>query len=733
MKSLSQFTSRFIPSSILIFALTLSGCGGGGDSTPPNTPPTSTASSVSSAVVSNSASSAVISSSSLLSSSSLSSNTSNTSSSFISSSSSSSSSSITTSSSSSTNSSSSSTTSSAPPAKTGVFIDSAVAGIHYQTSPTGFSGNTNAKGEYQYAEGDTVIFSVGSLKFPAVTAKVIVTPLDIANSSDPQNQIALNIAALLQSLDIDGDPDNGISIDYDLAAAQASAVNFDLPYETFATLPAVVNLTANSGSSIKVLVSKTQALAHMQTSLTKIDTAPLIGTWYFSGIPEGMDLSIEDVLFILDSSHFARVVYIGGNTVFSHGTYRWNKTTTELVFEGVASVSETNPSGNAFLSTNYIQFSTDGNFIMRNEGNGWSDITQTFSKLASTTNPLVGGWGGIIGDDVVVFAFTNTHYFHGQTGAKVFDGEGNLTGAPGAEYGTYSNSTSGFTVQTLADTNLQWGFSHPCNIVESHMSQAANDYSCMGGDKNRITVSGDILDFYSAANVVANENNPPPRNNEPEHYYFNRVMKIDSIIFGLPNPLTGSWTLNGDTFIFSGDNKFTHIKAFGSDPNCGIGIATGTYTWNAETSEFNVTLFSDSTGGGISTTCSVGGLSKLILNSKTITLISDDEYVFTKDTSITEGIIGGWALNNNKGTIIIFFTDTHYFLSDYDYQNDDDGAKTGNEMGTYIYDAGMLTVNILINTDGTGGLSDTDSYPIPLSISGDNLTIEESAVFKRLK
>jgi hypothetical protein len=569
-----------------------------------------------------------------------------------------------------------------------------------------------------------VTFSIGNLIFPSVTAKGVVTPLDMANSSDPQNQIALNIAALLQSLDADGDPNNGISINYSAAAASAQALNFDQPYTTFAALPAVINLTANSGSSTKTLVSKAQALAHMQTSLTKIDTAPLIGTWYFSGAPEGMDLIVEDVLFILDSSHFARVAYIGGNTVFSHGTYRWNKTTTELVFEGVAS-------GNPFLSTNYIQFSHDGDLLMRNDGNGWGDILLTFSKLASTTNPLVGGWGGIIGGDVVVFAFTDTHYFHGQNGHDVFDGSGKLTGTSGAEYGTYSNSNSGFTVNTLADTNLQWGFSHPCNIVDTHMGQGANDYSCMiNGEKDSLTVSGDILDFYSAANVIANETNGSDHDIEPANYYFNRVMKNDSIIFGLPNPLAGSWTLNGDTFIFSDNNEFTHIKAFGKNPNCGTGIATGTYTWNAATSAFNVNLFTDATGTE-SGSCSVGGLSKLTLNGSNLLLeIDDDALTFTKNTNIGVGLLGAWVSPDPDDYAIWFFTETHYFLSDY---NPEDGY--GTESGTYTYNSitGHITATVLNDGNGEGGLSGASSIPLVIANDNNSFTIDNEFIAKRLK
>ena len=70
------------------------------------------------------------------------------------------------------------------PSKTGVFTDSAVAGIQYQTQPGNKSGQTNAFGEYDYVEGDTVTFRIGDTQLPAVTATGRVTPADMADGND---------------------------------------------------------------------------------------------------------------------------------------------------------------------------------------------------------------------------------------------------------------------------------------------------------------------------------------------------------------------------------------------------------------------------------------------------------------------------------------------------------------------------------------------------------------------
>ena len=56
----------------------------------------------------------------------------------------------------------SSTTSTSAAENTGVFVDSAVAGVTFTTS-SGLSGTTNSSGEFGYRSGDTASFSIGDV------------------------------------------------------------------------------------------------------------------------------------------------------------------------------------------------------------------------------------------------------------------------------------------------------------------------------------------------------------------------------------------------------------------------------------------------------------------------------------------------------------------------------------------------------------------------------------------
>ncbi|MBU2869339.1 PKD domain-containing protein [Colwellia sp. E2M01] len=150
---------------------------------------------------------------------------------------------------------------------TGVFLDSAVINIGYRTET--LEGVTNSLGEYNYLPGETVTFFIGDLEFPAVTAKGTVTPLDLAETDKTNDTTVVNIIRLLQTLDQDSDPANGLTIT-DTAISVATPVDFSLSESEFEALPAITSLIANAGqddSTINTLISTDDAIAHFQETL----------------------------------------------------------------------------------------------------------------------------------------------------------------------------------------------------------------------------------------------------------------------------------------------------------------------------------------------------------------------------------------------------------------------------------------------------------------------------------
>ncbi len=126
--------------------------------------------------------------------------------------------------------------------QTGVFLDSAVEGLHYET--TSQSGLTNDAGEFTYKEGETVTFSVGGITLGSVSGSAQVTPFDLFQLAVPTTEAevlailrsvsevndydrVINIAVFLTSLDQDGNPENGIDLTGWEAALSNASLSFD--------------------------------------------------------------------------------------------------------------------------------------------------------------------------------------------------------------------------------------------------------------------------------------------------------------------------------------------------------------------------------------------------------------------------------------------------------------------------------------------------------------------------
>jgi hypothetical protein len=151
----------------------------------------------------------------------------------------------------------------------GQFIDSPVAGLTYTTATQ--NGITSADGSFDYAKGEQVTFSLGAIVFPKVKASLIVTPVSMAPGNNVDADEAQNIAYLLQALDDDGIPGNGIKIPASIAELATQAVDFSIDPSLFIALPQVVSLAEEvaklrtPGTTPTTLES---ASAHLSSSLS---------------------------------------------------------------------------------------------------------------------------------------------------------------------------------------------------------------------------------------------------------------------------------------------------------------------------------------------------------------------------------------------------------------------------------------------------------------------------------
>ncbi len=146
--------------------------------------------------------------------------------------------------------------------ETGVFVDSPVQGLSFVTASQ--QGFTDENGEFSFLPGEEILFSIGNLVLPPVVAMAEISPYDIFGTNDIYNPSALNLARLLQSLDVDGDANNGIEIP---AAAHSAFTLSDVDFSGDTFDEEINPILVNIGGAHTALISEEDASDHLFMSL----------------------------------------------------------------------------------------------------------------------------------------------------------------------------------------------------------------------------------------------------------------------------------------------------------------------------------------------------------------------------------------------------------------------------------------------------------------------------------
>lgn len=193
----------------------------------------------------------------------------------------------------------------------GVFIDGPVSGLSYKTRST--SGKTDSIGVFKYKEGEDITFSIGDIVLGKTKAKIMISPIDLVpNAANTTKSTIVNISMLLQTLDYDGQINNGIQIpdgiDSIITASikKNGRIDFDQSTENFGMDSSVTGLlkdinenhkfSENSSGSIRKLIMKEDAKTQLKafyserkevmTTYGKINGFALNEkTWAWLGIP----------------------------------------------------------------------------------------------------------------------------------------------------------------------------------------------------------------------------------------------------------------------------------------------------------------------------------------------------------------------------------------------------------------------------------------------------------------
>jgi len=151
----------------------------------------------------------------------------------------------------------------------GHFIDSPVEGLAYETSTN--RGKTDEGGGFDYFPGEGVLLNVGGVVLGEALADHKISPLDIFQSSDTDDPEVINMARLLQSLDVDASPEDGIIISPETGSCLEQAVQgLSWPYLDFyddGQIENVIEATIACSPDYLVEVSAADAKANLDKTL----------------------------------------------------------------------------------------------------------------------------------------------------------------------------------------------------------------------------------------------------------------------------------------------------------------------------------------------------------------------------------------------------------------------------------------------------------------------------------
>lgn len=150
--------------------------------------------------------------------------------------------------------------------ETGTFIDSAVENLNYRTDSV--EGATNFGGNFSYRKSETIEFFIGQLSLGSTVVDALLTPIDLVTDGSIDSTAVINRAVLLQSLDADGDADNGITIPAAAHIAAPPSLDFTQTTLAFAAdATALTYLRTVKNDQTAVFIGADAARDHLLASL----------------------------------------------------------------------------------------------------------------------------------------------------------------------------------------------------------------------------------------------------------------------------------------------------------------------------------------------------------------------------------------------------------------------------------------------------------------------------------
>ena len=295
---------------------------------------------------------------------------------------------------------------------TGHLVDSNVSGVEYINNDTNIKGFTDINGSFTYVKNTTLTFKIGGLKLGElnttnIKSDNIVYPTDLVglDRNETNNPKVTKLIRMLQSLDFDNDPYNGIDINSTLLQQLAnSSIDFTLDSTTLED----INTTLNDLN--KTLLSQDEALIHyeytLQSNGISVDTIAPFTPINLTTLPEE----------IITDSFDLNISGERGTTIFVNDL----NTTNKIDINGSATITLNTPgaNGNKHFS---IKLKDDAGFFSE-------DLNITLFKNVNIAP--VATYSSFTTDEDVAFSGTLTATDENNdslTYSKVLDSNGTLS------------------------------------------------------------------------------------------------------------------------------------------------------------------------------------------------------------------------------------------------------------------------------------------------------------------
>ncbi len=180
---------------------------------------------------------------------------------------------------------------------TGYYIDSAVSGVAYVCGT--ISGITGNDGGFTFEKGKGCTFKLGDITLRSVNAENLADKVKIVEDR-------VEVAQLLQSLDADGNPDNGITIKPEVIKAMKDNGITKLPENADQVAEVFEAIKGTEGFNGK-FVTKEKAQEHLKKSQTEVTKELLAGKTFYAYFldPDNENTpTVKEIKFNNDATSF---------------------------------------------------------------------------------------------------------------------------------------------------------------------------------------------------------------------------------------------------------------------------------------------------------------------------------------------------------------------------------------------------------------------------------------------